>query len=41
MSAARIPRFTLRLSDSCGDCMAGVLRVAVRTGLCEFDMSRT
>src|SRR5438270_289290 len=41
MSAARIPRLTLRLSDSWGESMAGVVRASVWTGWAGCDMSRT
>ena len=33
ITAASRPRFWLTSTDSCGDCMAGVTSVAVRTGL--------
>ena len=41
MSATRSPRLTLRLNDSWGDTMAGVLNVAVWTGWVGSAMSRT
>ena len=41
MAAASRPRFTLRLSDSCGDSMAAVCSVSVCTGWAGSDMSRT